>query len=255
VEQSLGLPTLGMVPQLKGLKKKPHRYLYDKPLSGYAESVRSIHVSLQYGWVSQRAKIILVTSSLPNEGKTTLAMSLATAMAENGSSTLLVDLDFRNPSIAGQLESVRPGTSIVNYLNGSKSWEETLHKEPGIKNLSIIPGTSGVTNPVNCLESSELTAFFAEMRNEFDQIILDAPPVLGISDTRVAARHADAIILAVQWGQTNVDIAQNSVETLARHDMPVTGVVLTRIDLKKYAKLAFGDAAQHYKKYKRYYID
>ncbi|NJO37907.1 MAG: CpsD/CapB family tyrosine-protein kinase [Rhizobiales bacterium] len=196
-----------------------------------------------------------MTSSLPNEGKTTLAMSLATCVAESGSSTLLIDLDFRNPSIATQMDSVRPATSIVNFLNGSKSWEDTLHKEPGIENLSIIPGSAGIANPIHCLESAELKAFLAKMRSEFDQIILDAPPVLGISDTRVAARLADAVILAVRWGQTKVDVAQNSVETLAQHDTSVTGVVLTRIDIKKHAKLAFGDAEQHYKKYKRYYVD
>ncbi len=255
VEQTLGLPTLGMVPELKNQKQKPHRYLHDKPLSGYAESVRNVHIALQYGWVSKRPQIILVTSSLPNEGKTTLAMSLAASLAEGGTSTLLVDLDFRNPSIAGQIESVRPETSIVNYLNGSKTWKETLHIEPDIEELAIIPGSTGVTNPIHCLESDELKEFFNQMRKEYDQIILDAPPVLGISDTRVAARLADAVILAVKWGKTKVDVAQNSIKTLAQHDTPVAGVVLTRINIKKHAKLAFGDAEQHYKKYRRYYVD
>ncbi len=255
VEQTLGLPTLGMVPAMKRGGQKLHRYLHDKPLSGYAESVRNIHIALQYGWVSKRPQIILVTSSLPNEGKTTLAMSLATSLAESGTSTLLIDLDFRNPSIGGQMQDVSPGTSIVNYLNESKTWEETVHSEPDIKDLSIIPGSAGVPNPIHCLESDELKEFLKVARQEFDQIILDAPPVLGISDTRVAARLADAVILAVRWGHTKVDVAQNSIRTLAQHDTPVAGVVLTRIDVKKHAKLAFGDAEQHYKKYRRYYID
>jgi capsular exopolysaccharide synthesis family protein len=255
VEQHLGLPTLGMVPELKGRAIKPHRYLHKKQLSGYAEAVRNIHVSLQYGWVSKRPQVVLVTSSLPNEGKTTLAMSLSTSIAESGISTLLIDLDFRNPSVGQQMERVRPDTSVVNFINGSKTWGSTVHSEPGIKNLTIIPGSTGVPNPVHCLESSELKNFLEDMREEFDQIILDAPPVLGISDTRVAARLADAVILAVQWGQTKVDVAQNSIRTLAQHDTPVAGVVLTRIDVKKHAKLAFGDAEQHYKKYRRYYVD
>ena len=93
------------------------------------------------------------------------------------------------------------------------------------------------------------------MRQKYDQIILDTPPVLGISDTRVAIRLADAIILAVRWGHTSVEVAQNSVKTLAQHEAPVAGVVLTRIDVKKHAKLAYGDAEQHYKQYSRYYID
>ena len=255
VEQTLGLPTLGMVPKLKNQKSKPHRYLHDKQLSGYAESVRNIHIALQYGWVSKRPQIILVTSSLPNEGKTTLALSLATSLAESGTPTLLIDLDLRNPSIGGHMESVRPDTGIVNYLNGSKTWDETLHTEPDIKNLSIIPGSTGVPNPIHCLESQELKEFLNQMRKEYDQIILDAPPVLGISDTRVAARLADGVILAVRWGKTKVDVAQNSIKTLAQHDTPVAGIVLTRIDVKKHAKLAFGDAEQHYKQYRRYYVD
>ena len=255
VEQTLGLPTLGMVPEVRKRSQLPHRYLNDKPLSGYAESVRNIHIAMQYGWVSRRPQIMLVTSSLPNEGKSTLALSLATSIASSGSPTLLIDLDFRNPSIGEQMEFVRPDTSVVNYLNGSKSWKETKHAEPGIENLTIIPGSTGIPNPIHCLEAPELKQFLNEMREEFDQIILDAPPVLGISDTRVAARLADAVILAVQWGQTKVDVAQNCLKTLAQHDTPVAGVVLTRINVKKHAKLAFGDAEQHYKKYRRYYID
>ena len=257
VEQTLGLPTLGMVPEMKAISKKQslHHYIRDKPLSGYAESVRNIQVALQYGWVSRRTQIILVTSSLPNEGKTTLALSLATSMAIGGNSTLLIDLDFRNPSVGEQMGSVRDGTSIITYLNGDKSWEETLHSERDIDGLSIIPGSGGITNPVHCLESYELRNFLEEMRGEFDHIILDAPPVLGISDTCVAVRLADAVLLAAKWGDTKVDVAQNTVETLARHEAPVAGVVLTQIDVKKHAKLAFGDAAQHYKSYQRYYID
>ena len=242
---------------MKAISKKQslHHYIRDKPLSGYAESVRNIQVALQYGWVSRRTQIILVTSSLPNEGKTTLALSLATSMAIGGNSTLLIDLDFRNPSIGEQMDSVRDGTSIITYLNGDKSWEETLHSERDIDGLSIIPGSGGITNPVHCLESYELRNFLEEMRGEFDHIILDAPPVLGISDTCVAVRLADAVLLAAKWGDTKVDVAQNTVETLARHEAPVAGVVLTQIDVKKHAKLAFGDAAQHYKSYQRYYID
>lgn len=257
VEQVLGLPTVGMVPEMKKLPKgqKPYRYIHDKPLSGYAEAVRNIHVAMQYGWVSKRNQIILVTSSLPNEGKTTLAMSLAVSSAESGSSTLLIDLDFRNPSIGAEMEEIRPDVNIINYLNGQKTWEETLHYEPDIKNLAIIPGCAGVSNPIHCLESDELKEFLSEMRKEYDQIVLDVPPVLGISDTRVAARLADGVLLAVQWGKTKIDVAQNCVQTLAQHDTPVAGVVLTRIDVKKHAKMAFGDAAQYYKEYKRYYID
>ncbi len=257
VEQELGLTTLGMVPMLKDISKKQslHHYIRDKPLSGYAESVRNIQIGLQYGGVAQRSQIILVTSSLPNEGKTTLALSLATSMATGGNSTLLIDLDFRNPSIGDQMESVRPNTSIMQYLDGHKGWEETVHTESDIDGLSIIPGCGGITNPVNCLESSELRNFLEEMRDDFDYIILDAPPVLGISDTCVAVRLADAVLLAAKWGDTKIDVAQNTVDTLARHDAPVAGVVLTQINVKKHARLAYGDAAQHYKTYQRYYID
>ncbi len=256
VEQSLGLSTLGMVPTLKlANEQKPYRYIQEKPLSHYAEAVRNIHIAMQYGWVTKRNQIILVTSSLPNEGKTTLAMSLAMSAAESGSNVLLIDLDFRNPSIAAEMDKVRPDVNVINYLNGVRTWQETLHVDPTSKNLGIIPGCAGIRNPIQCLESQELKEFLSHMRKEYDQIILDAPPVLGISDTRVAARLADAVILAVRWGHTKINVAQNCVQTLAQHDTAVAGVVLTRINVKKHAKMAFGDAAQYHKEYKRYYID
>ena len=157
VEQTLGLPTLGMVPTLKKSDIKPYRYLHEKPLSGYAESLRNVQVALQYGWVSKRPQIILVTSSLPNEGKTTLAMSLATSIAESGLSTLLIDLDFRNPASAGRCArsgrtpawsicstAARPGARRCTPNPASRSCRSSPDR-PGLPTRSTVWNRSSST--------------------------------------------------------------------------------------------------------------
>ena len=122
VEQTLGLPALGLVPRLERLRRgqKPHQYLLAKPLSAYAESIRAIYTSLQLSNVDDPPRVVLVTSSLPQEGKTTLAVSLCTFAATSGQRVVLIDVDLRHPNVHRDL-GVAHEHGLVEYWPASAS--------------------------------------------------------------------------------------------------------------------------------------
>ena len=256
LEQELGLSSFGSVPNINKLQKgqRLHRYLIEKPKSAYAEAIRNIWVSLQLSRGKDMPRVILVSSSLPNEGKTTLATSLAASLATGGHETVLIDLDLRNPSVAGEL-SLPPSWGLVEYLAGERAFEEIVVRDQDVANLDIVPVVQIPGNPVDLLGSSRIEDFVTELRGLYDYVIIDSPPILGITDTKIMTRLADVVLLAVRWGATKADVARNAVETLMSVAAPLGGAVLTRVDLKRHASLAYGDAAQYYKKYKTYYVD
>ncbi|MEZ5823281.1 MAG: hypothetical protein R3C97_00575 [Geminicoccaceae bacterium] len=152
VERMLGLNTLGMVPHVGRLKnQKPYQYLMTKPLSAYAESIRSVYMAVKLSNVDKQPKVVLVTSSLPDEGKTTFALSLATFAARSHKRVLLIDLDLRHPSVHHELGwQVSAGSSSTWPATG-RSRRSSTDLETG---LHFLPIKGQTTNPTNCSTAS-----------------------------------------------------------------------------------------------------
>lgn len=257
IEQELGLPFFGLVPKLDGLKKgqTPHRYLMERPLSAYAEAIRSIFTSLQLSDVDQPPKVVLVTSSVPQEGKTTLAVSLAVFAARSSQRTLLMDLDLRHPSIQREL-GFEPEAGFVEYMAGERRLEEVIrhHEETGIDHLPIHRQTP---NPTDLLGSRKMRMLLDELRGHYDFIVIDSAPLLGVTDSRVLARLVDKVLFAVRWDRTDAETARNALDTLRDvHALErVAGAVLTLVDVRKHAQYGYGDVGQYYGKYQKYYVN
>jgi capsular exopolysaccharide synthesis family protein len=256
VEALLGLPTLGLVPRLERLprQQKPHHYLLAKPLSAYAESVRALYTSLQLADVDHPPRVVLVTSALPQEGKSTLALSLATFAANHaGRRALLVDVDLRHPSVHRDL-GAQPEQGLVEHLAGERALDEVIAFD-AVSNLHYLPVHRQTGNPTDLLGSERMKQLFAALRERFDFIVLDAAPLIGVTDSKVAAMAADRVLFALRWDQTTKDTAANALAQLREVKTPVAGVVLTLVDVKKHAQYGYGDVGQYYGKYHKYYVN
>jgi polysaccharide biosynthesis transport protein len=256
VEELLGLPCLGLVPKVKGAGRGdslPH-LLELRPLSAYAEGVRVALTGLQLADVDAPPRVVTVTSSLPGEGKTTLAASLAAAAARAGRSAILVDLDLRRPVVHTHLAGA-PSSGVVELMAGEATLEEAVVVDLLMPDLHFLPVCRGTASPFELIGSRKMHTLIAELRRRYDLVVIDTTPAIGISDARVAARLADKVLFVVQWERTNEEVAASGLDALEDARADIAGVVLTQVDLRRHARYAYGDVGNYYSRYKRHYVD
>ncbi|MFO1047655.1 MAG: polysaccharide biosynthesis tyrosine autokinase [Geminicoccaceae bacterium] len=255
VEQTLGLPALGLVPRLDRLRRgqRPHQYLLAKPLSAYSESLRAIYTSLQLSNIDDPPRVVLVTSSLPQEGKTTLAVSLCTFAALSGRKVVLIDGDLRHPNVHRELGGGHEN-GLIEYLAGERSLDEVIltNEETGIAYLPVKRQTA---NPTELLGSRRMRELLTALRESYDFIVIDSAPLLGVTDTKLVSQLADKVLFVTLWDKTSRDTALNALAHLREARGQVAGVVLTQVDLRRHAQYGYGDVGQYYGKYQKYYVN
>ena len=256
IERTLGVSCLSHVPQVKFQPDcSPALYPMRKPRSAYAEAVRSVHVNLQFAKLDRPPRVVLVTSSLPGEGKTSLALSLAASVAASGHKTVILDLDLRHPSV--RVASTQPSTApgIVELVTGDANFEEVLYTDPAQPNLDMITVRRNPSNPSDVLASKQMAQLIAKLRTKYKLIVLDTPPILGITDAKLVMHLADAVLFVVRWGKTKTEVAENGIAALRECRAPIAGAVVTQVNMEAHAKGAYGDAATYYGNYKKYYLE
>ena len=249
ISVSLGLPCIGLIPQVRPAGQlRLHEYLLAEPFSPYAEAIRSVVVSLLTP-NHYTPKAILITSSLPGEGKTTLAVSFAVYAAQLGRRVLLIDLDLRNPSIPRELAN-----RVVGVLPGSSQEEgvtaTSIQHLRGLR-LDYLPvRRSTSTDPV-LFVNAHVRELLRSLRERYDCVVIDSAPLLSITETRLLASMADKIVFAVKWGSTRRDVAQSAIRLLRNrgllnHDLAkVTSVVVTQVDPKKHMSYRYAGAGDY----------
>jgi exopolysaccharide transport family protein len=260
VEQVLGLPhlvSLPATPAEKGTDRKvmnPQDYLLAKPLSAYSEGLRSLRSALQLSNVDNPPTVILFTSALPSEGKTTSSSSFARAAAAAGLKVVIVDCDLRHPSVHKAFGIGRPETGLVEMLAERLELSTVLVKDPK-SDLDILPISTGTANPPDLLGSEQMRLLLERLRNDYDLVVLDSAPVLPVSDSRVLSRLADETVFVVRWSETPKDAAQAAIRELRLYNAAIAGVVLAVVDTAQQAKYGYGDGGYYYSKYSRYYVN
>ncbi len=253
IEQSTGARSLGLVPMFKGTKKSggPQGFLVANPSSMLGESVRSIYTSLLISGNRKPPRTVLVTSSQPKEGKTTLAVCLARICAISGKQAVVVDTDLRKPSVHRAL-GVPQAPGLADYWRGEATLEEVLHHDEATGAWVVPCGRLGI-DPAKVLGSPQTRELLAALAGRFDLVVIDSPPVMAVSDARLLAPEADASVFAVRWGRTPREIVHQGLKDLVDTGAQVGGVVLTLVDPKKHARYGFGDSGYYYKGVKAYY--
>lgn len=209
------------IPRASGAPVEVARLIGTDPLGAYAESVRRLRYAAQRlmgpGTGSGDApagRVICVTSATQNEGKTTLAISLARAFADSGSRTVLVDLDLRNPSVAG-LAGIDPGWDLMSFLLTGGGPEALLLRLEGTT-LDLIPGGDRARVPTDpLLTSPRFAELLDALRARYDVVILDTPPVLPVIDPLLVARHADLLVMPIRYGRTGQSAVRHTVGRLS----------------------------------------
>lgn len=225
------------------------RYATEEPSSLFAESVRAIRLAIQRALRIKPAQVVLVTSAIDNEGKTTVAVNLALSLAALGYRTLLVDCDMRNPETTRSL-APRAGTGLLQVALGQAPIERAILVDRG-SGLSVLPAPLNAYSHATSelMFSERITVVFEQLRQHYDLIVLDCPPLLPLVDGRALAEHADQIVLALAWDKTPREAALDAVEMLDPVRDRILGTVLTRVDLHRLRHYDYYSSSAYIKPY------
>ena len=262
----LDLPVLGYVPKIKNPEKHRQRtkssdnplgpearkvastlLMHFAPKSPVSEAYRTLRTNIQFSNLDHPPQAILITSPGPGEGKSTTVANLAVTFSQMGTKTLLIDADFRRP-ILHSLFGIEKEPGITNYLAGKIHLEGIIRKTP-VENLDLI--TCGVIppNPSELLASQRMKEFIAELKNRYQMIIFDTPPVIVVTDAMVLGVLLDGVALVASAGQTSQEGLGRAKTLLDNVNAKVMGAVLNKIE----AKHSYG--SYHYYYYYHYYGD
>jgi capsular exopolysaccharide synthesis family protein len=256
LESNSNIRNIAVVPLLKGRNKStpPHEYVLDKPLSSYSESIRSIQNSIFLAHTDRPIKYVLTTSALPSEGKTTLSMSLARLMARSGKKTVLVDADLRRPRVREMVDDALHDRGLLDVLEGNCTFEQAIHRDQR-SGLSILATKEGGAETPDLLSSTKMENLLAELGEHYEMVIIDAPPILPIGDTKLLSRSVDTVVFAVRWETTPRTASMKALQSLLDIGASVLGTVLTQVDIERYARYGDVDAGHYYGRYSNYYVD
>ncbi|HEY5776156.1 MAG TPA: polysaccharide biosynthesis tyrosine autokinase [Xanthomonadales bacterium] len=255
VQQVLKEYVIGLIP-ISPNKVAPHDYVLEKPNSGLVEAINSLKFGLALSDPDHPVKAIQVTSSVPEEGKTTLAMALARVTAASGQKVVLIDGDLRRSSIVKKLNMPEKHKGLSDLvLAGDEPLAEFL--QPDEKgNVDVIPaGTAKYANATDIFSSHRMEEIVAMLKSIYDLIIIDTPPVMAVADARIIGRIVDKTLFVVRWDKTPRKVARAAVEQLHRAKVDIAGVVLQQVDLDRYGRMGYGDSGYyyHYGRYGKYY--
>ena len=247
IEERLKTTFLGIIPRIEpGKEGVVHDlHVYEQPKSGVAECLRAIRTNIFFMVPEKPLRTILVTSSAPQEGKTTVATSLAITMAGSGSRVLLVDADMRRPRMHKVFKvSNEAGLSSLTLGEGDLA---SLARPTGVPNVYVLPSGPVPPNPSELLHTTAFKKLVAQMAEAYDRVIIDSPPIGAVADAVVMSTHADGTIFVARAGKTARDLARRAIRQLRAVNATLVGAVLNDLN--------FQDPRYAYYYYSRYGYD
>lgn len=253
VEEHTGFPSLGYIPAIKTRDvpgKTPEAYLLKLPQSAFSGAIRTLYTSIQLSDPENPPKTILVTSTQQKEGKTTIVNALAIARSLAGQKTIIIDTDLRKANV-NRAFNVKPSPGLVELLNGDVAIEEVIHSDADT-GVDILPAGSPVQNPADLLMSENMDTLLRILKEAYDLIIFDSPPVLDAPDARILLGKVNATVFVAKWNHTKRQLIREALRHIAVPGNNIAGVLINMVDEKKQASYGYGSSNYAYGQLVRY---
>lgn len=228
VEGSLNQPMLGMVPLVKKKNTNVAR-LYDGEDKSFSETIRTLRTSIVLSALEHPRRVLMMTSSVPGEGKSTVGSNLAASLVQFGK-VLVIDADLRRPTLHKNFALPVGTAGLANYLAETAALDECIRP---VDNVDLMPAGAVPPNPQELLMSPRLGELMSVLRERYDYIIVDSPPCMAVSDAIILSGLVDSVVYVVKANATPIPVAQRGVGQLLQKNAAILGVVLNQVDVKK----------------------
>lgn len=255
LEARTGLTVLGQVPRIPA-KGRPATvaYLRAKPTSAAAEAIRNLRTSVLLSDVDRPPRVVMSTSSIPGEGKTTTAIALAQNLAGLEKRVLLIEGDIRRRTFGAYFPDAKEKGGLLSVISGKMTLEEALHRPEGV-GIDVLMGERSQVNAADVFSSESFRRLLEQVRGAYDHVIIDTPPVLVVPDARVIAQLVDAVIYVVRWDGTSRAQVEEGLKQFRSVNVPVTGLVLSQIDPRGMRRYGYGGRYGAYSRYAQGYYE
>jgi succinoglycan biosynthesis transport protein ExoP len=256
VQSAIGLRALALVPDLS--RRSTHGiaaedYVLQKPNSSFSEALQRIRTNLFLSEGGEPPKTVLITSSVPLEGKSTIAAALARQSARSGLKVILIDADLRRPRLH-EVIGFANQNGLSEVLTGRANPEAAIKRDDK-SGLDFLPAGVGVVSPPDLFRSSTMRILLEEMAAYYDLVIIDSPPVAAVSDSFTLSSLVDRSIYVVRWAQTPRNVVLAGLRQMAEAGAEMAGVVLSRVDVTKHARYGYADSGYYEGYYRKYYVN
>lgn len=255
LEGATGEHVIGQVPLFPiSARMDLLQYLKDKPTSAAVEAIRNMRTSLLLSNMDEPPKVIMSTSTIPSEGKTTQSISLAQNLSGLGKRVLLIEGDIRRRTLDEYFKQKASKEGLLSVITGEATLEDTVVFHERL-NADVLVGEKSQVNAADVFSSEAFKKFLAQARATYDFVIIDTPPVLVVPDARVIGQHCDAIMYSVKWDSTSKAQVRAALNELRAVNLNVSGLVLSQIDAKGMKRYGYGDRGGAYGTYGGGYYD
>lgn len=251
IEAMTGYPVLGSIPQIGRRQGPPLDHVAKNPSSPLAEAVRNLRTSILLSDPDTPPRVIMVTSSVPDEGKSAAALMLAQNLAAMGRSVLMVEADIRRP-VCAEMFSRRGHEGLLSLLSESTTPAEAIFRPEGMQ-FDMLVGENATTNAADLFSHYRFERFLEIMREQYDHIVIDTAPVLVVPDARVIAPRTDAVLYAVQWDRTDRALVRRGLKMFESLRIGISGLVLTRVNERRMEQYGSGAPYGEYAGQAAYY--
>jgi polysaccharide biosynthesis transport protein len=256
IQAALGVRALALVPDLSRRETQGNAaedYILQKPNSAYAEALQRIRTGLFLINGEQPPKTVLITSSVPLEGKSSIAASLARQSARSGLKVILIDADLRRPRLH-EVIGLPNQNGLSEVLTGRADPESAIKRDEK-SGMDFLPAGVGVVSPPDLFRSSTMKILLEETAAFYDLVIIDSPPIAAVSDCFTLSGLVDKTIYIIRWEQTPRNVALAGIRQMVDSGADIAGIVVSRVDVKKHARYGYADSGYYRGSYRKYYVN